>query len=92
MGVPPLVTLDNGRARAELAPSAGARLMRWSVNGRPVLHWPADADWSAPEKIRGGKSEAREVGGRGLRGGLRADYDVRFFVGSGVLRDGAAFF
>ena len=54
MGVPPLVTLDNGRARAELAPSAGARLMRWSVNGRPVLHWPADADWSAPAKIRGG--------------------------------------
>ena len=54
MGVPSLVTLDNGRARAELAPSAGARLMRWSVNGRPVLHWPADADWSAPEKIRGG--------------------------------------
>jgi galactose mutarotase-like enzyme len=49
-----LVTLDNGRARAELAPSAGARLMRWSVNGRPVLHWPADADWSAPAKIRGG--------------------------------------
>jgi galactose mutarotase-like enzyme len=54
MGVPSLVTLDNGRARAELAPSAGARLMRWSVNGRPVLHWPADADWSAPAKIRGG--------------------------------------
>lgn len=49
-----MVTLDNGRARAELAPSAGARLMRWSVNGRPVLHWPADADWSAPAKIRGG--------------------------------------
>jgi galactose mutarotase-like enzyme len=54
MGVPSVVTLDNGRARAELAPSAGARLMRWSVDGRPVLHWPADADWSAPAKIRGG--------------------------------------
>jgi galactose mutarotase-like enzyme len=54
MSVPSVVTLDNGRARAELAPSAGARLTRWSVNGRPVLHWPADADWSAPAKIRGG--------------------------------------
>jgi galactose mutarotase-like enzyme len=50
----PLVILDNGRARAEVASSAGARLMRWSVHGRPVLHWPERADWSAPAKIRGG--------------------------------------
>lgn len=28
--------------------------MRWTVNGRPVLHWPENADWSAPAKIRGG--------------------------------------
>jgi galactose mutarotase-like enzyme len=28
--------------------------MRWSVRGRPVLHWPESADWSAPTKIRGG--------------------------------------
>jgi galactose mutarotase-like enzyme len=54
VAAPPPVILDNGRARAELAPLAGARLMRWSVNGRPVLHWPERADWSAPAKIRGG--------------------------------------
>ncbi len=54
MGAPATVTLDSGRATAEIAPPVGARLMRWSVNGRPVLHWPEAADWSAPAKIRGG--------------------------------------
>ena len=54
MSAPPVVILDNGRARAELAPSVGGRLMRWSVGGRAVLHWPEEADWSAPAKIRGG--------------------------------------
>ena len=51
---PEKITLRNGRATAELAPSAGGRLMRWSIGGRPVLHWPEAADWSAPAKIRGG--------------------------------------
>lgn len=51
---PATVTLASGAATAELAPAAGARLMRWSIDGRPVLHWPPDADWSAPARIRGG--------------------------------------
>jgi galactose mutarotase-like enzyme len=51
---PEIVTLADSMASAEVAPSLGARLMRWSVNGRPVLHWPERADWSAPAKIRGG--------------------------------------
>ena len=54
MVVPAVLTLRSASAVAELAPSAGARLMRWSVAGRPVLHWPESADWSAPSKIRGG--------------------------------------
>jgi galactose mutarotase-like enzyme len=54
MVAPPVVILENSRARAELAPSVGGRLMRWSVGGGAVLHWPEDADWSAPAKIRGG--------------------------------------
>ena len=54
MIAPPVLTLRNESAEAELAPSVGARLMRWSVRGRPVLHWPESADWSAPTKIRGG--------------------------------------
>lgn len=28
--------------------------MKWSVNDRPVLHWPDDPDWSDSAKIRGG--------------------------------------
>lgn len=54
MVAPAVLTLRSASAVAELAPSAGARLMRWSVAGRPVLHWPESADWSAPSKIRGG--------------------------------------
>jgi galactose mutarotase-like enzyme len=53
-GEPEFVTLRCGRAAAELAPTVGARLMRWSIGGRPVLHWPAEADWSQPARIRGG--------------------------------------
>ena len=51
---PEFVRLENAGASVELAPSVGARLMRWSIAGRPVLHWPEEADWSAPARIRGG--------------------------------------
>jgi len=54
VAVPPVLTLRSDSAEVDLAPSVGARLMRWSVNGRSVLHWPENADWSAPTKIRGG--------------------------------------
>jgi galactose mutarotase-like enzyme len=54
VAVPPVLTLRSDSAEVDLAPSVGARLMRWSVNGRSVLHWPEHADWSAPTKIRGG--------------------------------------
>ncbi|MGA0848738.1 MAG: aldose epimerase [Chthoniobacterales bacterium] len=48
------IQLRHGTASAELAPSVGGRLMRWAVDGRPILHWPENADWTAPAKIRGG--------------------------------------
>lgn len=32
----------------------GGRLLRWCYDGRAVIHWPDDADWSAPTRIRGG--------------------------------------
>jgi galactose mutarotase-like enzyme len=51
---PDIVRLAAGRASAEIAPSAGGRLMRWDVGGSPVLHWPDEPDWSQPAKIRGG--------------------------------------
>lgn len=53
-GPPQVVKISAGRGSAEIAPCAGGRLMRWSVGGRPVLHWPAAPDWSNPAKIRGG--------------------------------------
>jgi galactose mutarotase-like enzyme len=52
--VPESVMLACGRATAELAPVVGGRLMRWSIDGRPVLHWPKAADWSRAGSIRGG--------------------------------------
>jgi galactose mutarotase-like enzyme len=54
VSAPEIVVLQSGVARAELAPAAGGRLMRWSIGERPVIHWPESADWSAPAKIRGG--------------------------------------
>lgn len=40
-------------------PEAGARLMNWHIqmadgSVRDVIHWPEDADYSKPAKIRGG--------------------------------------
>jgi galactose mutarotase-like enzyme len=52
--VPESVMLTCGCATAELAPAVGGRLMRWSIDGRPVLHWPEAADWSRAGSIRGG--------------------------------------
>jgi len=46
--------LTHGAAAVRIAPQAGARLLDWRVNGREVIHWPAEADWSTPAKIRGG--------------------------------------
>jgi galactose mutarotase-like enzyme len=54
VAAPGTIILRSGSASAELAPSVGGRLMRWTANGRPVLHWPENTDWSAPAKIRGG--------------------------------------
>lgn len=53
-GATEIIVLQCGAARAELAPAAGGRLLRWSIGRRPVIHWPSSPDWSAPAKIRGG--------------------------------------
>ncbi|WER45149.1 aldose epimerase [Cupriavidus sp. WKF15] len=37
-----------------LAPQHGGRLVRWVLLGEDILHWPDQADWSRPAKIRGG--------------------------------------
>ncbi len=50
----PIHLLTQGASAVRIAPQAGGRLLDWRVNGREVVHWPADADWSNPTKIRGG--------------------------------------
>lgn len=37
-----------------IAPQHGARLLRWESGGREIIHWPDNADWSKPPKVRGG--------------------------------------
>ena len=50
----PVVELQNGPSRALVSPAHGARLLRWSVGDWEVVRWPANADWSKPQKVRGG--------------------------------------
>ncbi len=50
----PAVRLTMGDAEAWFAPQAGARLLTWRRNGQAWIHWPDDADWSMPAKVRGG--------------------------------------
>jgi aldose 1-epimerase len=49
-----VVELRCGEARALFAPQYGGRLLLWEAAGRRLIHWPDDADWSNPVKIRGG--------------------------------------
>ena len=51
---PATEVLAGAAATAEFAPTEGARLMRWNVNDRPVLHWPESPDWTRSGSIRGG--------------------------------------
>ena len=50
----PVIELKNGPSRALVSPAHGARLLRWSVGDWEVVRWPETADWSKPQKVRGG--------------------------------------
>jgi galactose mutarotase-like enzyme len=43
-----------GASLLRFAPQTGGRLLSWHIDGEPVIHWPDAADWSHPNKIRGG--------------------------------------
>ncbi len=49
-----VVEIGNRLSSALFAPQYGGRLLRWRINGRDIIYWPDDADWSNPQKIRGG--------------------------------------
>ncbi|NJK93231.1 MAG: aldose epimerase [Blastochloris sp.] len=49
-----VIEIRNSNSRILLAPQHGGRLLLWELNGQTIIHWPDDADWSNPLKIRGG--------------------------------------
>lgn len=49
-----VVELTNGKDQVLVSPDHGARVLRWQHEGREVITWPADADWSKILKVRGG--------------------------------------
>lgn len=46
--------LVTASSRVLVAPQFGARLLLWEKDGRRVIHWPDDADWSKVAGVRGG--------------------------------------
>lgn len=48
-----VLELQSGSSRVLIDP-AGGRLLLWEYEGRQVIYWPQEADWSKPTKIRGG--------------------------------------
>jgi len=49
-----VVSIETGDDRILIAPQIGGRLLRWESKGREIIHWPGEADWSKPAKVRGG--------------------------------------
>ena len=37
-----------------VSPDSGARILRWEREGREIITWPENADWSRIAKVRGG--------------------------------------
>jgi galactose mutarotase-like enzyme len=52
--IPDIIHLNDTHASIALAPSAGGLLMQWTVDGKDIIHWPRDPDWTPPHRIRGG--------------------------------------
>ncbi|MEO0452584.1 MAG: aldose epimerase [Verrucomicrobiota bacterium] len=49
-----VIELRCGESRALISPFYGARLLKWDIGHRPIIHWPEDADWSNVKSVRGG--------------------------------------
>lgn len=50
----PVIVLESGPSRALVSPGHGARLLSWKTGDWDVVVWPDAADWSRPQKVRGG--------------------------------------
>jgi galactose mutarotase-like enzyme len=81
-----VVLLQNDVASAYIAPEFGARLLRWEVDGQPILFWPESADWSSPSCIahtRGGNPILFPFLGRHYADGVLG----RWRDADGIIRD-----
>lgn len=50
----PAVELSDTQNKILVSPDHGARLLRWTKEGREIITWPENADWSKILKVRGG--------------------------------------
>jgi len=50
----PAFQLNEGSDQVIVAPDHGARILQWTREGREIITWPADADWTRILKVRGG--------------------------------------
>lgn len=50
----PVVELADGQNKVVISPEHGARVLRWEKDGREIITWPEDADWTKILKVRGG--------------------------------------
>jgi galactose mutarotase-like enzyme len=50
----PVFEIADSENKILVSASHGARILRWERNGREIITWPNDADWSKVAKVRGG--------------------------------------
>jgi galactose mutarotase-like enzyme len=50
----PVFELRDGPDRVLVSADHGARILRWEHDGREIITWPPDADWTRILKVRGG--------------------------------------
>ncbi len=50
----PAIEISDGENRIVVCPEHGARLLLWERQGRAIITWPKEADWSRVPKVRGG--------------------------------------
>ena len=50
----PAIEIRDDSNRVVISPDHGARILCWETNGRQIIRWPAEADWTQILKVRGG--------------------------------------
>lgn len=50
----PAVGITDEQNKIVVSPGHGARILRWEREGREIITWPENADWSRITKVRGG--------------------------------------